>query len=139
MPLWPYFLNANGDRISAPVLRSVAMVPPGSGWPWYLSSIGLGSKLSTCDSPPFMNRKIDVLGARGMMQPAGSACRLLIEAGGGQRFADQAGKRQHAEAVAHAAQRFAAGDGCGSSIVCSASPGQTRTNRNSFELSSTLM
>ena len=58
IPHWPYFLNVKGDRISAPVLRSVAIEPPGSGWPWYLSSIGFGSKLSTCDSPPFMNRKI---------------------------------------------------------------------------------
>ena len=58
MPHWPYFLNVNGDFMSTPVLRSVAMLPPGSGCPWYLSSIGLGSKLSTCDSPPFMNRKM---------------------------------------------------------------------------------
>jgi hypothetical protein len=27
----PYFLNVNGERISAPVLRSVAIEPPGSG------------------------------------------------------------------------------------------------------------
>ena len=33
IPHWPYFLNANGERINAPVLRSVAIVPPGSGWP----------------------------------------------------------------------------------------------------------
>jgi hypothetical protein len=58
MPHCPYFLNVKGERISAPVFRSVAIEPPGSGWPWYLSSIGFGSKLSTCDSPPFMNRKI---------------------------------------------------------------------------------
>ncbi len=58
MPDWPYFLNVNGDRIKPPVLRSVATGSPGSGWPWNLSSIGLGSKLSTCDSPPFMNRKM---------------------------------------------------------------------------------
>ena len=57
-PLWPYFLKANGDFIKPPVLRSVAMLPPGSGWPWNLSSIGFGSKLSTCESPPFMKRKM---------------------------------------------------------------------------------
>ena len=32
-PLLPYRLNVNGDFISEPVLRSVATVPPGSGWP----------------------------------------------------------------------------------------------------------
>ncbi len=65
IPLCPYFLNVNGDFISAPVLRSVATSPPGSGWPWYLSSIGFGSKLSTCESPPFMNRKMTRLARAG--------------------------------------------------------------------------
>ena len=69
MPHLPYFLNVNGDRISAPVLRSVAMLPPGSGWPWYLSSIGLGSKLSTCESPPFMNRKMTCFALAGWCRP----------------------------------------------------------------------
>ncbi len=72
-PLWPYFLNVNGDFISEPVLRSVATVPPGSGWPWYLSSIGFGSKLSTCDRPPFMNRKITCLARAGWCSPLASA------------------------------------------------------------------
>ena len=44
---------------------SVATAPPGSGWPWYLSSIGFGSKLSTCERPPFMNRKITRLARAG--------------------------------------------------------------------------
>ncbi len=65
MPALPYFLNVNGERMSAPVLRSVAMLPPGRGWPWYLSSIGFGSKLSTCDRPPFMKRKITRLARAG--------------------------------------------------------------------------
>ena len=65
IPALPYFLNANGERISAPVLRSVATEPPGSGWPWYLSSIGFGSKLSTCERPPFMNRKMTRLARAG--------------------------------------------------------------------------
>src|SRR5262245_27124154 len=35
-------------------------------WPLYLASAGLGSKVSTCDGPPFMNRKITrlALGAK---------------------------------------------------------------------------
>ncbi len=36
IPLWPYFLKVKGERISAPVFRSVATMPPGSGWPWIL-------------------------------------------------------------------------------------------------------
>ena len=64
MPLRPYFLNPNGDRIAAPVFRSVRRLVEGRGLPWYLSSIGLGSNVSTCDGPPFMNRKMTLL-ARG--------------------------------------------------------------------------
>src|SRR6266436_920403 len=33
MPHFPYFWKVNGDRISAPVLRSVATAPPGRGCP----------------------------------------------------------------------------------------------------------
>src|SRR5262245_50218921 len=69
IPTCPYFLNVNGDRISAPVLRSVAMLPPGIGWPWYLSSIGFGSKLSTCERPPFMNRKMTCLALAAWCRP----------------------------------------------------------------------
>ena len=56
MPLWPYFWNAKGERRAAPVLRSVRRFGAGSGLPWYFASNGLGSNVSTCDGPPFMNR-----------------------------------------------------------------------------------
>src|ERR1041385_8392784 len=52
IPHSPYFLNWKGDFISSPVRRSVLMVPPGSGWPSYLASAGLGSKLSIEEQPP---------------------------------------------------------------------------------------
>ena len=39
MPLWPYFLNVNGDGNAAPVLRSVVSVS-GSGWPAYFCQRG---------------------------------------------------------------------------------------------------
>ena len=42
----------------APVRRSVFISPVGRGWPSYFSSSGLGSKVSTCETPPFMNRKM---------------------------------------------------------------------------------
>src|ERR1700736_1558340 len=57
MPLWPYFLKANGDPNPAPVLRSVGRLD-GKGLPAYFVSAGLGSNVSTCDGPPFMNRWI---------------------------------------------------------------------------------
>src|SRR5436190_11876099 len=75
IPALPYFLNVKGERISAPVLRSVATLPPGRGWPWNLSSIGLGSKLSTCDRPPFMNRKMTCLARAGWWRPGVWAAR----------------------------------------------------------------
>ena len=37
MPLWPHFLNLNGDGKAAPVLRSVLMYSPGNGWPAYFA------------------------------------------------------------------------------------------------------
>ena len=55
IPLWPYFLNLNGEPMAAPVLRSVGRLV-GTGLPLWRSSIGLGSNVSTCDGPPFMNR-----------------------------------------------------------------------------------
>ena len=56
MPLSPYFLNRNGEPRAAPVFRSVRRVGPGSVFPWYFFSIGLGSNVSRCDGPPFMKR-----------------------------------------------------------------------------------
>src|SRR5688572_3240379 len=82
MPLCPYGLNAQGLlsrlAVGANVTRGLAN---GSGLPWSRSSSGLGSNVSTCDGPPFMNRKITRfargvkwgrLGARGSnVGPAG--------------------------------------------------------------------
>ena len=52
VPLWPWRLNLKGEGSAAPVLRSVVRLPAGKGLPAYLSSIGLGSNVSTCDGPP---------------------------------------------------------------------------------------
>src|SRR6185436_209341 len=56
-PLAPYFLNENGDGKAVPVLRSVRKLT-GIGLPAHFFSEGLGSKLSSCDGPPFMKRWI---------------------------------------------------------------------------------
>src|SRR6185295_17841486 len=64
-PLLPYFLNENGDGKAVPVLRSVRKLT-GIGLPAHFFSKGLGSKLSSCDGPPFMKRWITrlALGAK---------------------------------------------------------------------------
>ena len=61
IPLWPYFWNLNGDGNAAPVGRSVFKVSPGRFLPAYWASSGLGSNVSTCDGPPFMNKWITCL------------------------------------------------------------------------------
>ena len=66
----------NGERSRLPVLRSVFRLPAGMGLPLYLSSIGLGSKVSTCDGPPFRNRKMTcfaLAGKWGALGASGSA------------------------------------------------------------------
>src|SRR6476620_10301926 len=55
MPLWPYFLNLNGDGNAPPVLRSVRN-DCGNGLPAYFSKAGLGSNVSTCDGPPLRKK-----------------------------------------------------------------------------------
>ena len=64
-------LEANGEPRAAPVLRSVRRVGPGSGLPWYFVSIGLGSKVSMCEGPPFMNRWTTCLAFGGEMRRPG--------------------------------------------------------------------
>src|SRR4051794_34796113 len=76
MPLRPYLRNLKGETISdPPPFRPVLIMAAGGSSPLYLASIGLGSKVSTCDGPPFMNRKMTrlalgrkwgVFGARGL-------------------------------------------------------------------------
>ena len=77
-----------------------------------------------------------MLGARRMMQSARCAVTAFgrcASSAADSDCADQAGKRHHAEAAADAAERFAAGDGRAAIDVT-----YQFTNRNSFELSSTL-
>src|SRR5262249_57725197 len=45
-----------GGGVGRGVLRWGGRVGWGSGLPWYLSSSGLGSKVSTCEGPPFRKR-----------------------------------------------------------------------------------
>src|SRR5579884_1219469 len=74
MPLWPYFWNLNGDGSNLPA--AFWRVVPSLDCPAYFTSAGLGSKVSTCDGPPFMNRKMTRL-ARGVKCGAFGANGLL--------------------------------------------------------------
>ena len=65
MPLWPRGRAANGEGMILPRLRRPVVSEAGGAWPAYFSSAGLGSKVSTCDGPPFMNRKITRLARAG--------------------------------------------------------------------------
>src|SRR5580700_4865254 len=58
-PDCPYFLKVKGEpRILSLMLKTVVGGLNGSDWPLSLISRGLGSKVSICDGPPSMNRKI---------------------------------------------------------------------------------
>src|SRR4051812_25220666 len=79
MPDLPHLLNLNGDCIRPLVRRSVFLSEDGGFWPLYLTRAGLGSNVSTCDGPPFMNRwmtrlafalKCGLLGDSGLLPPA---------------------------------------------------------------------
>src|SRR5205807_75949 len=72
-----------GEAKAAPVLRSVPRLGRGRLLPAYFVSSGLGSNVSTCDGPPFMNRwmtRLAFAGSGGFLgvsglsgEPAGSA------------------------------------------------------------------
>ena len=126
IPHWPYFLNANGDRISAPVFRSVATDAAGQRLAVVLVEHRLGIEAVDLRQPAVHEQEDDVLGARGddraCARRARRAGRTL--SGPAARAIDsptRLGERQHAEAVANAAQRVAASqrrpDLCGAWIV----------------------
>src|SRR5262249_37451024 len=59
VPHWPCLLNFHGDLRRLPVLvRTSFGISKGSGLPLSWSRRGLGSKVSTCDGPPDMKRKM---------------------------------------------------------------------------------
>src|SRR5262245_22615646 len=72
IPLRPCLLNLNGDWSSAPVFRSVFRTPPGGICPLRFVNSGFGSKVSTCDGPPFMNRWMTRLARAGNCGPFGA-------------------------------------------------------------------
>src|SRR5580704_1285204 len=77
IPLCPNFLNWKGDFNRLPVFRSVFRLGVGIGWPLYLVSIGLGSKVSTWLGPPLRNRKMTRLALGGKWVGRGSSGLLL--------------------------------------------------------------
>ncbi len=120
----------NGEGMSLPFLRSPGRPTAGGAWPAYRSRAGLGSNVSTCDGPPFMNRKMTRLaragkcgglGASGLLgnrtsrtgprQPSSAATK---HPGIGQN----AGQSQCAEAAADPAEQGAPGHRGWAKAVC---------------------
>src|SRR3954462_5656298 len=68
-PLWPAFLNFQGDYIKPPVLPAakVSGCLMGSGLPSLASRYGFGSNVSMEEGPPCMKRKITRLARAGNM------------------------------------------------------------------------
>src|SRR3954447_22972805 len=66
MPLSPWRENPNGEPMSDPVSFRPVLSDSGGASPLCLLSNGLGSKVSTCEGPPFMKRKMTrfALGAK---------------------------------------------------------------------------
>ena len=69
-------------------LNMVGRTGTGIGLPWSRASLGLGSKVSTCDTPPDMKQKITLRargrndgrrGAKGNPAPAARACCIAAE------------------------------------------------------------
>src|SRR4051812_31925801 len=69
MPLWPYLANVSGEGMKPEPLLFLKRSPVGC-WPANFARAGLGSKVSTCEGPPFMKRKITRL-ARGLKSGVG--------------------------------------------------------------------
>ena len=69
MPLCPYFWKVKGDRSRLPGLAlGLQIAGRASACRGTWSSIGLGSNVSTCDGPPFRNRKMTRLAFGGKVR-----------------------------------------------------------------------
>ena len=114
MPLWPYFLNVNGERISSPVLPLGRDRPAGQRLAVILVEHRLGIEGVDLRRAAVHEQEDDALGARGVIQLALVDAAVLRERPGrpDDRLADQAGERQHAEPVAHPAQASRRVSGC---------------------------
>ena len=73
MPLSPRGSNSQGLAMMLPLaLNMVGRTGTGIGLPWSVLSRGLGSKLSTCDTPPDMKQKITLRTRGANCLPPGS-------------------------------------------------------------------
>ena len=68
MPHWPYFLNVNGERISAPVLRSVAIDAAGQRLAVVAVEHRLGIEAVDLRQAAVHEQEDDVLGPRRMIR-----------------------------------------------------------------------
>ena len=96
----------------APGLPFGRDVPAGQRLPVVLVEHRLGVEAVDLRQAAVHEQEDDVLRPGGVVERALRAgFAALLKPGGRERLADQAGERQHAEAVAHAAERVAPGDG----------------------------
>ena len=112
MPLWPNLRNWNGEGNAAPVRRSVFSVI-GIGFPANLASDGFGSKVSTCDAPPFMNRcrtRLALAGSGGVLGASGFTAPPALAACRQPPLSQRRSQRHHAHSHAAARQHFASGE-----------------------------
>ena len=73
IPLWPCGRAGNGEGMILPRFRRPVATEAGGSCPAYRSSAGLGSNVSTCDGPPFMNRKMTRLARAGKCDALGAS------------------------------------------------------------------
>ena len=92
MPHWPYFLNVNGDRISAPVFRSVGDRAAGQRLAVILVEHRLRIEAVDLRQPAVHEEEDHALGARGVIELARVEPASCAERTGrpGDRFADEA-------------------------------------------------
>ena len=65
IPFCPCGRAGNGDGMIFPRFGRPVVTEAGGSWPAYRSRAGLGSNVSTCDGPPFMNKKMTRLARAG--------------------------------------------------------------------------
>ena len=101
MPAFPCLANVNFVGMSPAVVRSVRRSAVAGRWPAYFISAGFGSHRSTCDGPPVMNSRMTCLAF-------GAKCGPTVCVPAAKRVSgEQIGEPEHADAAAHALQRFA--------------------------------
>ena len=135
MPLWPYFWNLNGDRIAAPVFRSVRRLPRRQRLAVVLVEHRLGVERVDLRRPAVHEQVDDVLRLRREVRLLRRE-RVERRRRRGERrvVGEHAGEAEHAEAGAAAGEHVAAGKSDSIGIAAL----RQSTNANSLVISSAV-